>query len=67
MARIKSATTCNPKRKRGLNGNGYINSFEYLPQLESVHPRHYGIIFPDEFRGHWRKPKWKNSKTKERK
>ena len=64
MARKKSATTHNPKRKRGLNGIGYINSFEYLPQLETMHPRHYGLVSPDQFRGHWRKSKWKNSKPK---
>ena len=67
MARKKSATTQNPKRLRGLTGAGYINTFEYLPQMEAVHPRNgYGLRAPWEYRHHWRRFH-KNSKPKGKK
>jgi hypothetical protein len=60
MARIKSATTINPKRLRRPKHRELL---QLLPMMESLHAMNgYGIRTPEDYRHHWRKPK--NSKPK---
>lgn len=42
-----------------------VELFDLLPVMESVNPRNgYGLVWHEDYRGHWRKFKWKNSKPK---
>lgn len=60
MARIKSATTINPKRLRRPK---HMEFFELLPMLESINPMNgYGLRTPEQYRHYWRRAN--NSKSK---